>query len=540
MLRKMSLVLLVVLALGLIASASLAQDEFRLTLVHTNDEHAGHTPNAAGNGGSARLASVVNQIRAEAPNNLLLDAGDRFTGTLFHTVYQGQDQVQIMNLLGYNAMTLGNHEFDGHKDNPAILEDFINGLTFPVVSANVDFTAYPTVDEKVAPYTVIEVDGQQIGIIGLTTPDSTVTSTPAADVGFSEDLAGIANAAAAELAAAGVNKIILLTHVGIEVDEPLIGQLSGIDVVLGGHSHTLLSNTYSGAAASYPMQVEDADGNVVYYGQAGANGLYVGRLDVRFDAEGAVTAAAGDTILLSKYITPDVAMQALIDNLSGPVDELRNQSINATTDVLLVGDRLVCRVEECTMGNVIADGLRAETGAQIAIMNGGGIRANMEAGDITLGDVLTVQPFGNTIATLSLTGADVIAALENGVSRITVENGQVVRQGANGRFPQVSGIRYSYDPTQEAGNRIISVEVQAEDGSFSPIDPAAVYTVATNNFARQGGDGYTVFLENAIDPYDFGRVDYESLAEYLAANSPITAQVEGRITIVNAELPPVE
>jgi len=125
-------------------------------------------------------------------------------------------------------------------------------------------------------------------------------------------------------------------------------------------------------------------------------------------------------------------MQALIDNLSGPVDELRNQSINATTDVLLVGDRLVCRVEECTMGNVIADGLRAETGAQIAIMNGGGIRANMEAGDITLGDVLTVQPFGNTIATLSLTGADVIAALENGVSRITVENGQVVRQGANG------------------------------------------------------------------------------------------------------------
>jgi 5'-nucleotidase len=540
MLRKIGLFMLVVLALGVIASVSLAQDDFSLTLIHTNDEHAGHTPNGAGNGGSARLASVVNQIRAEAPNNLLLDAGDRFTGTLFHTVYQGQDQVQIMNLLAYDAMTLGNHEFDGHKDNPAILEDFINGLTFPVVTANVDFSAYPAVDEKVAPYTTIEVDGQPIGIIGLTTPDSVVTSTPAADITFGEDLAGAANAAAAELAEAGVNKIILLTHIGIQVDEELIAQLSGIDVVIGGHSHTLLSNTYSGAGGTYPLQIEDADGNVVYYGQAGANGLYVGRLDITFDAEGAVAAASGDTILLSKYITPDTAMQALIDNLSGPVDELRNQSINATTDVLLVGDRLVCRVEECNLGNVIADGLRAETGAQIAIMNGGGIRANIEAGEITLGDVLTVQPFGNTVATLSLTGADVIAALENGVSRVTVENGMVVRQGANGRFPQVSGIRYSYDPTQEAGSRIVSVEVQAEDGSFSPIDPEAIYTVATNNFARQGGDGYTVFAENAINPYDFGRVDYESLAEYLAANSPITAAVEGRITIVNAELPPVE
>jgi 5'-nucleotidase len=539
MLRKMGLVLLVVLALGVIASASLAQDEFSLTVMHTNDQHAAHTPNGAGNGGAARLAAVVNQIRAEAPNNLLLDAGDRFTGTLFHTVYLGQDQVQVMNLLGYDAMTLGNHEFDGQKDNPAILNDFINGITFPAVTANVDFSATPELDEKIAPYTTIEVDGQQIGIIGLTTPDSTVTSTPAADISFDSDLAGTANAAAAELIAAGVNKIILLTHIGIQADQELIPQLSGIDVVLGGHSHTLLSSTYSAAADSYPLQIEDADGNVVYYGQAGANGLYLGRMDLTFDAEGAITRAAGDTILLSRYITPDVAMQTLIDNLSGPVDELGNQSINATTDVLLVGDRLVCRVEECNLGNVIADGLRAETGAQIAIMNAGGIRADIEAGEITLGEVLTVQPFGNTVATLSLTGADVIAALENGVSRIVVENGLVVRQGANGRFPQVSGIRYSYDPTQEAGSRIVSVEVQAEDGSFSPIDPAATYTIATNSFARQGGDGYTMMDENAINPYDFGRVDYESLVDYLVANSPITAEVEGRITIVNATVAPM-
>ena len=191
------------------------------------------------------------------------------------------------------------------------------------------------------------------------------------------------------------------------------------------------------------------------------------------------------------------------------------------------------------MGNVIADAMRAETGAQIAIMNGGGIRASIEAGDITLGEVLTVQPFGNTIATFEAKGVDIIAALENGVSQLTVDAGSVIRAGAAGRFPQVSGLRYSFDPNLEPGNRVQSVEVLGEDGEYTEIDLEATYSVVTNNFVRQGGDGYSMFDENAINPYDFGRVDYEALVDYLAANSPITAETEGRITIVNAEVEPL-
>jgi 5'-nucleotidase len=534
--RKASLLLIIVVLVASFAAAQ--EDSFELTIMHTNDWHAAHQPQGSGNGGAARLASVVSQVRAEGGTTMLIDAGDRFTGTLFHTQYKGQDEVQIMNLLAYDVMTLGNHEFDGHKTDPTILENFVNGITFPIVTANVDFSAYPTLDEKINASVILERGGQQIGVIGLTTPEGTITSTPAADIGFDVNLVGTAQAAVDELTAAGINKIILITHIGIIADMELIPQLSGVDVVLGGHSHTLFSNTYTGAQDVYPVRMESATGEPVVYGQAGANGLYLGRMDVTFDAAGLIASAAGDTILLSRYITPDPAMEALVSELAVPIEELRATPIGATSEVALVGDRSVCRVEECNLGNVIADAMRAETGADIAIMNGGGIRADIDAGEITLGEVLTVQPFGNTIATVTLTGADVIAALENGVSRITVENGVVIRGGASGRFPQVSGIRYSIDPTLEAGSRIVSVEVLGDDGSYTAIDPAANYAVVTNNFVRQGGDGYSVITENGVNPYDFGRPDYEVTRDFMIANSPITTEVEGRITYVNATVEP--
>lgn len=540
MLRKSSLWVCLLLVAALFAQAVVAQDDtFSLTIMHTNDEHSWHAPQNDGNGGSAIMAAVVKQIRAEGGNTLLLDGGDRFTGTLFHTVHKGADAAQIMNLMGYDAMTLGNHEFDGNKENPEILENFVNGLEFPVVTANVTFPAASSLAEKVKPYTVLDVGDQKIGVIGLITPETVVLSTPGADIVFENDLVAVTLKAVDELTEQGVNKIILLTHIGLDAAMVLAPELRGIDVFVDGHSHTLLGNAYTAAADRYPIAVEDSEGNTIQYVQAGEKSIYLGRLNVTFDAEGVVTAASGDAILLSRYITPDPEMAALVAELQEPVTALAEQPINATTDVLLVGERTVCRVEECNLGNVIADAMRAETGAQIAIMNGGGIRASIEPGEITLGEVLQVQPFGNTIATFEAKGVDIIAALENGVSRLTLDAGKVVRAGAAGRFPQVSGLRFSWDPNLEPGNRVVSVEVQAEDGSFSEIDPDATYTVVTNNFVRQGGDGYAMFNDNAVNPYDYGRVDYEALVDYLAANSPIKAEVEGRITIVNAEVEPL-
>jgi 5'-nucleotidase / UDP-sugar diphosphatase len=530
----LTLLFVFVVALGIAA----AQDEtFPLTIMHTNDTHSWHQPNASGNGGVARQAAVVSQIRAEGGNTLLLDGGDRFTGTLFHRVFLGQDQVEIMNLLGYDAMTLGNHEFDNGGD---VLLAFLQGINFPAVSANIDFGSNSALAEEVLPYVVLEVGGQQIGIIGLTTPDTIEISSPPAGTTFDDDLVGVVAAAVAELTEQGVNKIILLTHTGIQADEPILSQLNGVDVFVGGHSHSLLGNAYTAAVGVYPLEYTTEDGAPILYVQAGERTQYLGRLDVEFDADGVLADWGGDTIFLSRYITPDPEMAALVEELAAPVDALTSEVLEgAVASEVLVGDRAVCRVEECALGNLITDAMIAETGAQIAITNGGGIRADIDEGEITVGDVLTVLPFGNLVSTFELTGADVIAALENGVSLITVEEGAVVRDGAGGRFPQVSGIRYSYDPTQDEGSRIVSVEVRGEDGSYTAIDPEATYTIVSNDFMRGGGDGYTVFAENAINAYDFGRPLDEVLANYLISIGDVEPYIEGRIGIVNATLPPL-
>lgn len=524
------------LALGmtaLLASAAVAQDEtFTLTIMHTNDEHAHHDPSATGDGGVARMAAVINQIREEGGNTLLVDGGDRFTGTLYHQQHRGQDNALVMNLLGYDAMTLGNHEFDDGSDT---LASFASELTFPAVSANITFPADNPAADLIEPYTIIEVGGEQIGVIGLTTADTPIVSSPEAGVEFSADYAGVVNAITEELAAQDINKVVLLTHIGYQNDVALAAELSGVDVIVGGHSHTPMSNAYTDAVVGeYPTALTDADGNPVYVVQAGEHAIYLGRLDVEFDAAGVVVDAGGDTILLSRYITPDPEVEALLADLTEPIAALRATPVG-DTDVFLVGDRAVCRAMECNLGNLITDAMRAETGAQIAITNGGGIRSSIpidgetpedvaldETLTVTLGDVLTVLPFGNLTSTFELSGADVVAALEHGVG--AVETG-------SGRFPQVSGIRYTFDPAAEVGSRIISVEVLGEDGTYTPIDESATYSLVSNDFMRQGGDGYTMFAENAINPYDFGRPLDQVLADYIAANSPISPEVEGRIVI---------
>lgn len=535
----MSRRLVVLLWLLLIPFLVNAQEDstFQLTILHTNDTHSWHQGDGT-NGGVARQATLQGQIRGEVDNILLLDAGDRFTGTLFHTTYRGQDQVQIMNALGYDAMSLGNHEFD---NGDQVLADFITGVDFPVLAANVDASQSLLVANLIQPYTIVEVGGEQIGIIGLVTADTLEASSPGDELVFRSDYVSIANAYASELTEMGVNKIVLVMHIGIYVARDMVGRLDNIDIVVDGHSHTLLNNEDS-SGTDYPMVYRSMSGEPVLYVQAGEHNLYLGRLDVEFDNEGVVTDWDGDTILLDVSLSEQNMLGDIVAELSVAVDALGDTEIGATTEVLLTGDRLFCRVEECALGDIITDAMRVETGADIAIMNGGGIRGDIPAGNITLGDVLLVNPFSNLISTFEISGADVIAALENGVSDLHTVAGEISREGLPGGFPQVSGIRYVANISNRPRSRIIRVEVEQADGSFAPIDPDAIYKVATINFLRTGGDGYTVFAENAIDPYDFGRLDYEVLTDYLVSISPITAEdivPQGRITYEGPQPAPV-
>ena len=493
------------------------QPNFKLTILHTNDVHSHHAPNADGDGGAALASSVIKQVRAANPNTLLLSAGDTFIGTLFYIKHHGIDSAELMNLMKYDAMTLGNHEFDEGDGN---LELFIEKLKFPMVAANVNFEKSKTIT-KIAPYVVLQKGGEKIGVIGLANPETPSMSRPGSDLVFSADVVLATQTRVNELEKKGVNKIIVLSHIGYGADQELAKAVKGVDIIVGGHTHTLLSNFDNRAVGAYPTKIKNPEGKTVLVVQAGEYLQYIGKLDVEFDPNGELVSSKGDTIYLSHYITPDPTISALVGKLYAPIAALTKDVIGKST-VYLEGDRKICRTQECNLGNLLTDAMRALSGAQVALENGGGIRASIKEGNVTLGDVLTVLPFGNLISTFSLKGEDLLAALENGVSQM---------QDGGGRFLQVSGLRYQVNPAKPAGSRILSVEVLDSQGKYQPLDLKAIYTVATNDFMREGGDGFTMLAEKAFNTNDYGQPLDQVLADYIKAHNPVDIKVEGRIII---------
>ncbi|RME74026.1 MAG: LysM peptidoglycan-binding domain-containing protein [Chloroflexi bacterium] len=526
--------LLLVLLVGAWPAGAQGGD-FSLTVLHTNDVHAridqfdkrGNTCDedelAEGKcfGGVARRKTVIDQVRAEVENVLLVDAGDQFQGTLFYTQYKGGAAQEMMNRLGYDAMTIGNHEFD---DGPGTLGSFIRGVNFPVVSANIDASAEPELAGLIKPYVVLEVGGEKIGVVGYTTEDTAILSSPGPNVKFN-NIEQSVQAAVDELTAQGVNKIIALSHAGFGRDRQVAETVAGLDVIVAGHTNTYLSNTDEDAEGPYPVVATGPDGNPVLLVSDFTWGKFLGRLDVTFDAAGVVKEYSGNPILLDSSVPQDPDIQARVEELAQPLNELRAKVVGEAA-VDLDGERSSCRFGECTMGNLITDAMLWSTqseGTQIAIQNGGGIRASIPAGPVTVGDILTVLPFGNLISTFELTGAEVVEALENGVSR--AENPE---NEGTGRFPQVAGLRFSWNPNNPVGSRIVSVEVRNPDGSYSPIDLTATYKVVSNDFLRGGGDDYEVFT-TARNAYDFGSPLDEAVAAYISAHSPVSVSIEGRI-----------
>jgi 5'-nucleotidase len=517
---------------GIALLAAPAWADFSLTILHTNDFHdrfeaingsdstCGEEDAAAGEcfGGIARLITAVAEARERAGENVvLLDAGDQFQGSLFYQQYKGAVSAEFMGQLGYDVMAVGNHEFD---DGPAELRRFLDAVEFPVLSANIDVSQEPELADQVQKSHVLEVGGEQIGIVSVLAEDTPETSSPGPNVIFTPAL----DAAQAEIDALteqGVNKIVLLTHMGLPADQRLAEGLTGVDVIVGGHSHTLLSNTQEGAAGPYPTVVNDVPIVTAY-----AYSKFLGELRVNFDDEGNVLSAEGEPILLDASVAEDEAALARVQELAGPLEAIRNEVVAETTDAI-DGERESCRAVECEMGNLVAEAMLArvaDQGITIAIANGGGLRASIDAGEVTKGEVLTVLPFQNTLSTFQVSGQDVIDALENGASQI--------EEGA-GRFAQVAGLQYTIDPSQPAGSRVSNVNVLIGGDAWGPIDPAATYGLVSNNYVRGGGDGFAMFVD-AENAYDFGPDLADVTAEYLAANAPYTPFVDGRITVIGA------
>ena len=507
---------------ALALSAGAAQADYALTILHTNDFHARFEPisaydsgcsqedNAAGEcfGGTARLVTAIADARARSNNSILVDGGDQFQGTLFYTYYKGAMAAEFMNKLGYDAMTVGNHEFD---DGPEVLRGFMDAVEFPVLMSNADVSGEPLLADVLMKSTVIEQGGEKIGLIGLTPQDTDELASPGDNIIFT-DPSDAVQGEVDKLTEQGVNKIIVLSHSGYGVDQQVAANTTGVDVIVGGHTNTLLGDM-DGAAGAYPTMVGDTAIVSAY-----AYGKFLGELNVTFDDDGVITEAVGAPIIMDGGVAEDSETVERISELAMPLDEIRNKVVAETAEAI-EGNRDVCRAMECSGGNLIADAMLdrvADQGIQIAIANSGGIRASIDAGEVTMGEVLTVLPFQNTLSTFQVSGETVIAALENGVSQI---------EEGGGRFPQVAGITFTVDPAAEAGSRVSEVMVGGE-----PIDPAATYGLVSNNYVRNGGDGYAMF-KDAENAYDFGPDLADVTAEYLAENGPYQPYTDGRITI---------
>lgn len=512
-------------------------DDFSIGLMHTNDTHANLDK-------APKRATVIKELRsayrAEGKPSLLLDAGDVFSGSLYFNKFLGQADLELMNYMKYDMMTFGNHEFDlGDTDNNIALKNFVTKAKFPFITANVDFsknelfnglqkktiTAGPE-RGKIYQGIIKEYKGQKIGFFGLTTEETADIASPGT-VAFANYITS-AKAAVKKLEDRGVNKIVALTHIGfddneaIDNDQLLARNVDGIDVIVGGHSHTKLEKPVVVDETVVPGKTEPT-----IIAQAYQYGDFLGNLDLTFDYKGKLTEYNGSLIDVSKA-AEDVRAAEILKPYADQIAELKNEEVGANIVNALPNPRgeVSVRNSETALGNLITDGMLKKAkeynkDTVIAMQNGGGIRAAIDAGPLTVGEVLTTLPFGNTLATAKMTGEEIKALLEISVGIAPKENGG---------FLHVSGMKFEYDSTKAAGERVTKMEVN-NNGTFEVIDPAKTYVIATNAFTAKGGDGLTPFetAYKAGRVTDLGLSDWENLRDFTKSLGQVDYKIEGRI-----------
>ena len=504
-----------------------------IVILYTNDVHCGVDDNL----GYAGLATVKNALEAQGKHVVLVDNGDAVQGDTIGTLSNGEYIIDIMNEIGYDVATPGNHEFDYGMDQFFALTEQAN---FPYVSANfVDNDGNTVLD----PYVIKDVAGVKIAFVGISTPKTITTSTPKYfqdDNGnyiyaFQQDETGEKLYAAVQAAvdaarAEGAQFVIALAHLGIEEDcspwtsSEVIVNTTGIDAVLDGHSHSLIQGE----------KVKNKDGAEVLLSSTETKLAYIGCLTIKDDGS------------MSTTLISDNGMKDFIGGIQEEFEELVN-TVVASTDVDLIikdpasGERIV-RVSETNLGDLCADAYRAMSGADVSIVNGGGVRADIPAGDITYGQIIAVHPFGNEMCVVECTGQEILDALELGCSKLPAESGG---------FLHVPGMTYTVDLNVESTVKLdengmfVSVEgdrrVKDVTIGGEPLDPDKTYTLASHNYKLKNcGDGYSMFADNVF-LQDSVMIDNQVLINYIVDVLGGTVGEEyadpygqGRITIIEA------
>jgi len=434
-----------------------------VTLMHFNDDYE-LTP--TGNlGGMAFLAGQVAATRAQDPQALLLFAGDLLSPSVESSVFQGSQMITALNRLGVTAATFGNHEFE-RGDAP--LAHSVAASRFPWLSSNVIVTGNGAPFPGAVATMVTTVHGMKVGLLGLLTPETVILSNPGHDLTI-EPVVTAARAAVARLTAQGATVIVALTHENMTDDIALARAVPRLDLIVGGHDHVLWDATVGHTLIT----------------KAQSDAHYLGVVTAEVGADGRVISLVDQPELIDPNTTaPDAAMTTLVKGYEARLSRQLSVVIGHSTTPLDARESVIRR-KEGALGDFIVDAMRARAGTDVALVNSGGIRTDAVTppGPITRKTILSFLPFGDLVVTERISGAGLKAALENGVSQWTE---------AAGRFPQVSGVRFTWSPSRPVGARILSVLV---DGR--PLVPTHLYTLATNDYLLGGGDGYASLAAGA-------------------------------------------
>ncbi|MEA3313393.1 MAG: 5'-nucleotidase C-terminal domain-containing protein [Caldisericota bacterium] len=478
-------------------------------------------------GGAARVAGLVKYLKKRNGNasTLFLTSGDDFIGPVFRA-FGGIPTTFLWDQIA-TAWCLGNHEFDL---GPETLGNALDYATMPVLGANMDVSQEPALAGKVQPDMIKMVGNIKIGIFGLMTPNLPIISS-VGKVTVDGDLEAIARSEVAKLKSQGADIIIAVTHIGLDVDKDIASKVDGIDVIVGGHSHTLME---------VPAEVVTPNGGTTIIVQDGAKAAYLGELNLYIGRRG-IDHFKWNLHLLDENVPTDPFTEKMVDyfmNQMPPPEKVGESLID------LDARKITVRKMEAEIGNLFTDAMCESVGTKIAVTNGGGIRGDKiyPKGEITTATITEMHPFGNSIVVVNLTGAQLKEVLERGAAALrSVNDPRDPSTIGSGSFLQIAGLKITIDisktPQQLSsdntsivvpGERVTEVLVNGE-----PLNMDKIYEVAVNDFIAAGGDGYLT-LKNLPDAdKDFTYVYLtDALSRYIENHTPISPEVEGRITIL--------
>ncbi|HEY9714257.1 MAG TPA: bifunctional UDP-sugar hydrolase/5'-nucleotidase [Chroococcales cyanobacterium] len=509
------------MAVSIGATHAAPDGDLKLTILHTNDMHAHDEPfieRGKSVGGMDRIGHTIKLLKSKDPEHTIaVDAGDIFQGTPLFTKYKGEVEVSMLDKMGYDVYTIGNHEFD---EGPQNLAKQLSKANFTILNCNMDLKDEPELAKIVKPYVIKTIAGQKVGFVGAITPDLLQLSMFAGKVTIKDAGPNWMKPIAETVKTVkdqGVNKIVLVTHVGVVGDKELAEALPDVDLIIGGHSHTRLDKA---------IVVKHQDGSSTTIVQTGSYGRVLGRLDVQFDSAGRVIDA--DTkyhlIPMTAKVQEDAGMKAYIDEKEKPLLALRaNRLGEAKGDF---DNYFRSYPWDSALGDLITDALveeGKEYGVSVGLQNRGGMRARIDGGPITEETVEEVLPFQNQVTFATVTGDCLKQALERSVSG-----------GLGGGFLDQHGLKLAYDTGKPKGARIVFALAQNKQGQWEPIDDKREYKIAINNFTFGGGEGYN--FSSATNKKETNERIAVALEHYLSKHSTVTPSLPSRIVPVHGEL----